>query len=149
MSALTRRRYPERQDCWHVCYGDVHVGTIAIRTGIPHDEDPWGWTCGFYPGSRPGEHTGGSAPTFDEARVGLEADWQVFLSNRMEADFDKCRRSAHGPHENKPCGTTAAGCRRNRPMAGRGASVVKRSISRAPRSMSTRPTWRMRDTHES
>jgi hypothetical protein len=29
----------------------VHAGTIAIRTGIPHDEDPWGWSCGFYPGS--------------------------------------------------------------------------------------------------
>jgi hypothetical protein len=29
MPALTRRRYPERQDCWHVYYGDVHVGTIA------------------------------------------------------------------------------------------------------------------------
>jgi len=22
MLALTRRRYPERQDCWHVYYGD-------------------------------------------------------------------------------------------------------------------------------
>jgi hypothetical protein len=29
MPALTRRRYAERQDCWHVFYGDVHVGTIA------------------------------------------------------------------------------------------------------------------------
>jgi hypothetical protein len=31
MPALIRRRYPERKDCWHVCYGDVHVGTIAIH----------------------------------------------------------------------------------------------------------------------
>jgi hypothetical protein len=37
MPALTRRRYPERQDCWHVHHGDVHVGTIAIRH--PHDTD--------------------------------------------------------------------------------------------------------------
>jgi hypothetical protein len=29
----TRRRCPERQDCWHVCYRDVQVGTIAVRTG--------------------------------------------------------------------------------------------------------------------
>jgi hypothetical protein len=28
-----------REECWHVYYGDVHVGTIAIRTGIPFDED--------------------------------------------------------------------------------------------------------------
>jgi hypothetical protein len=27
MPELTRRRYPERPDCWHVYYGDVHVGT--------------------------------------------------------------------------------------------------------------------------
>ena len=37
MPALTRRRYPERQDCWLVHHGDVHVGTIAIRH--PHDTD--------------------------------------------------------------------------------------------------------------
>jgi hypothetical protein len=42
MPQLTRRRYPERPDCWHVYYGDVHVGTIAVRTGIPPGEDPWG-----------------------------------------------------------------------------------------------------------
>jgi hypothetical protein len=49
MPQLTRCRYPERPDCWHVYYGDVHVGTIAKRTGNPHDTDPWGWRCGFYP----------------------------------------------------------------------------------------------------
>jgi hypothetical protein len=36
MPALTRRRYPERQDCWHVYYGDVHVGTIARSVGNPN-----------------------------------------------------------------------------------------------------------------
>ena len=39
MPELTRRRYRERQDCWHVYHGDVHVGTIARRVGIPHA--PW------------------------------------------------------------------------------------------------------------
>jgi hypothetical protein len=24
-------------------FGDVRVGTIAIRTGMPPGEDPWGW----------------------------------------------------------------------------------------------------------
>jgi hypothetical protein len=91
MPALTRRRYPERHDCWHVYYGDVHAGTIALRTGIPHDEDPWGWSCGFYPGSHPRECTNGTAATFDEARAGFEAAWRVFLSNRTEADFQAWR----------------------------------------------------------
>jgi hypothetical protein len=92
MPALTRRRSPDaREECWHIYYGDVHVGTIAIRTGVPHDEDPWGWSCGFYPGSHPGECTNGSAATFDQARADFEAAWLVFLSNRIEADFQAWR----------------------------------------------------------
>jgi hypothetical protein len=54
----------------------AHVGTIAIRSG-------WGWSCGFYPGSHPGECTNGSAAT--------EAAWRVFLSNRTEADYQEWR----------------------------------------------------------
>jgi hypothetical protein len=92
MPALTRRRYPEtREECWRVCYGDVHVGTITERAGNPHDTEPWEWRCGFYPGSRPGECTGGTADTFDEARADFEAAWQVFLSKRTEADFQAWR----------------------------------------------------------
>jgi hypothetical protein len=67
----------------------VHVGTIAIRSGIPHDEDPWGWTCGFYPGGHPGECTSGAAATFDQARADFEQAWRVFLSKRTEADFEE------------------------------------------------------------
>jgi hypothetical protein len=86
--ALTRRRSPDhRHDCWHVYYGDVHVGTIAIRTGSPHDTDPWEWCCGFYPGSRPGEYRSGTAASFDQARADFEQTWKIFLSNRTEADF--------------------------------------------------------------
>jgi hypothetical protein len=91
MPVLTRRRYPECPDCWHVYYGDVHVGTIAKRAGIPNHEVAWGWSCGFYPGCHPGEHRYGTAATFDEARAGFERDWKVFLSNRTEADFQELR----------------------------------------------------------
>jgi hypothetical protein len=91
MLALTRRRYPERHDCWHVYYGDVHVGTIAARVGIPQGVDRWEWTCGFYPDSRPGECTSGTAATFDKARADFEAAWTVFLANRTEADFEAWR----------------------------------------------------------
>jgi hypothetical protein len=52
MPVLTRRRSTDaREECWHIYYGDIQAGTIAIRSGNPHDEDPWGWHCGFYPGS--------------------------------------------------------------------------------------------------
>jgi hypothetical protein len=92
MPDLTRRRSTDApEECWHVYYGDVQAGSIAIRTGIPHDEDPWGWDCGFYPGSRPGEHQSGTAATFDQARADFEAAWCVFLSNRTEADFQAWR----------------------------------------------------------
>ena len=92
MPELTRRRSTEaRAECWHIYYGDIHAGTIAIRTGNPHDEDPWEWHCGFYPGSEPGEQQSGTAATFDEARADFEAAWQVFLSKRTEADFQVWR----------------------------------------------------------
>jgi len=92
MPELTRRRYPEaREECWHVYYGDVHAGTLAIRSGNPHDTEPWEWRCGFYPGSEPGECRSGTAGTFDEVRAEFEAAWRVFLANRTEADLQEWR----------------------------------------------------------
>ena len=92
MPELTRRRDREAPDeCWHVYYGDVRVGTIAKRVGIPFDEDPWGWACGFYPGCHPREQTHGTAATFDQARGEFEQAWRIFLSNRTEADFQAWR----------------------------------------------------------
>jgi hypothetical protein len=40
MPALTRRRNPDApQEIWHVYYGDVRVGSIALRLGNPADTD--------------------------------------------------------------------------------------------------------------
>jgi len=92
MPELTRRRNPDSPDeCWHVYYGDVRVGTIAIRTGMPPGEDPWSWACGFYPGCHPRECTDGTVVIFDQARADFEAAWRVFLSKRTEADFQAWR----------------------------------------------------------
>jgi hypothetical protein len=42
MPALTRRRYRDaREECWHIYFGDVHAGTVGLRTGVPHAADPW------------------------------------------------------------------------------------------------------------
>jgi hypothetical protein len=93
MPALTRRRNPDaRQESWLVYYGDVRVGTIAIRSGNPFGTDPWQWRCGFYPGSEPGDCTSGTAASFDQARADFEEAWRVFLANRTEADFDEYRK---------------------------------------------------------
>jgi hypothetical protein len=92
MPALTRRRDPDaHQECWRIYYGDVHVGTIAVRSGIPHDQAPWGWRCGFYPGAEPGEHLSGTAITFDQARADFGKAWQVFSARRTEADYQAWR----------------------------------------------------------
>jgi hypothetical protein len=92
MPALTRRRYPDvPEECWHVNFGDVHVGVIAIRTGSPHDEDPWGWNCGFYPGS---PSRGMHERHGRQLRKGPRRFWagmeDLFLK-RTEADFQEWR----------------------------------------------------------
>jgi hypothetical protein len=91
MPQLTRRRYPERPDCWHVYYGDVHVGTIGERAGVPVDVDQWGWACGFYPGLHPGQHRYGTAASFAKARDGFEKDWQRLLPEIPEGAFQEWR----------------------------------------------------------
>jgi hypothetical protein len=91
MPSLSRRRYPERADCWHIHDGDVHVGSISIRAGVPPDGDPWEWRCGFYPGSHPGDHLSGTATTFDQARAGFDTAGKVFLSKRTPADVQSWR----------------------------------------------------------
>ena len=92
MPQLTRRRSPDAgEECWQVFNGDVRVATIAERVGIPNHKPRWGWTCGFYPGSHPGECTGGAPATTDEARAGFEKAWAVFLAKRTEADFQEWR----------------------------------------------------------
>jgi hypothetical protein len=92
MPDLTRRRSPDAPAaCWHIYYGDVRVGVISLRSGIPHDEDPWGWSCGFYPGCHPRECTNGAAATFYQARAEFEEAWAAFIANRTEVDFQEWR----------------------------------------------------------
>jgi hypothetical protein len=92
MPVLTRRRSADaREECWHIYYGDVRIGTIARRVGNPSDTAPWEWTCRFYPGSHPRECTNGTSETFDQARADFDAAWRVFLAKRTEADFQAWR----------------------------------------------------------
>jgi hypothetical protein len=93
MPALTRRRHPERPDCWHVYYSDVHVGTIAVRSGVPKEVDQWGWTCGFYPLSHRGVAFAGTAETFESARADFEWAWRDYLPKCTEADFLQWREA--------------------------------------------------------
>jgi hypothetical protein len=92
MTALTRcRDLKAREECWHIYYSDIRAGTITRGSGVGSVAPVWQWHCGFYPGSRPGEITSGSAATFDQARAEFEAAWSVFLAKRTEADFEAWR----------------------------------------------------------
>jgi hypothetical protein len=93
MPALTRRRAQGvHQQCWHVFFGDVHVGTITERAGVPHDVDQWGWICGFYPVTHRGEHADGTGVNFEQARADFEAAWANYLPKCTSDDFEEYRR---------------------------------------------------------
>jgi hypothetical protein len=93
MTSLTRRRDPDASlEAWLIFYGDVHVGTIGMRSGSPTGGDQWSWHCGFYPGSNPGDAANGTAADFPAARAAFESAWSVFLSKRTESDFLEYRR---------------------------------------------------------
>ncbi|MHC4051392.1 hypothetical protein [Bradyrhizobium sp. 25ACV] len=44
MTALTRR--PDDEQGWHVYFGDVRIGQIGKRSGVPNHADQWGWIMG-------------------------------------------------------------------------------------------------------
>jgi hypothetical protein len=50
MTTLTRR--PDDNEGWYVYFGDVRVGQIGRRSGVPNHADQWGWIIGFHPGPR-------------------------------------------------------------------------------------------------
>jgi hypothetical protein len=92
MPALTRRRSDNpHQVTWHVYYGDVHVGTIGERVGVPVEADQWKWSCGFYPGCEPDEHRHGTAPDFFTVRRELEIAWRELSAIKTEVDYQEWR----------------------------------------------------------
>ena len=92
MPNLTRRRDRDLpQECWRIYYGDERVGIIAKCVGNPGASPKWQWRCGFYPGSEPGECSGGTAATFDQARAAFEARLACLSIEATEADFQEWR----------------------------------------------------------
>jgi hypothetical protein len=106
-----------REECWHVYYGDVHVGTIAIRTGIPFDEDPWAESAVSTRAASRQSYTDGTAATFDHARADFKAAWRVFSAKRTEAITRRTAMLGIGMRENMPCGKPARGYPRRNSVA--------------------------------
>ncbi|WOH63025.1 hypothetical protein [Bradyrhizobium sp. BWA-3-5] len=87
MAALTRRRDRDCPDRWMIYFGDVRVGDIGPRAGIPTKLDQWGWYCGFDPPAQRRLWAGGTAPDFPQARQKFEAPWRELLPRFTEDDF--------------------------------------------------------------
>lgn len=93
MPALTRRLEKNRQQtCWQVFYGDVQVGVIGERAGVPTESDQWGWDCGFFPAVDRGLRAGDTAISFEKARDAFAKAWARYLPRCTEEDFDGYRR---------------------------------------------------------
>src|SRR5258708_9754581 len=108
MPDLTRRRSHDRkEECWHVYYGDVRVGTIAIRVGVAHDEDAWGWIGGFYPGrNRASILTEGLSPSIRRALIS-NVHGRCFCQIAPRPTFRRGAISGIGPSGNMQCGKEA------------------------------------------
>ena len=99
MPKLSRRRSNDSpQESWRIFYGDVSVGWIGLRSGVPSNANQWGWRCGFYPGMERGQHRDGSAPTFELARRRFLSAWSQTLPTLHEAAFKAYRRE-HAFHK--------------------------------------------------
>src|ERR1700756_5279086 len=93
MPTLTRRRSPDaQQEIWLIHYGDVQIGTISRRAGVPADADQWGWSVGISQASNRGLRASGTAKSFDAARAAFDVAWQWLLPKITEADFTEYRR---------------------------------------------------------
>jgi hypothetical protein len=93
MPALNRR--PNRdshREGWFIYYGDVQIGHIGKRAGVPVSVNQWGWHCGFQPAAQRGVAAAGTAPNFDQARNAFERAWQKILPRCTEDDFTSFRR---------------------------------------------------------
>jgi hypothetical protein len=92
-ATLTRRRAPDTdQETWLIHYGDIHVGSIVMRAGVPADKDQWGWSVGFSPAADRGLRASGTAKSFDAARAAFDVAWQWLLPKFTEADFTEYRQ---------------------------------------------------------
>jgi hypothetical protein len=93
MPALTRRAVDNaHQETWHVYYGDIHIGAIAERAGVPKDVEQWEWNVGFFPRSHRGHSESGTAASFREARADFERAWDRYLIECTAQDFTDFRR---------------------------------------------------------
>ncbi|WP_035678395.1 hypothetical protein [Bradyrhizobium liaoningense] len=90
MTTLTRRPDTYERHSWHIYFGDIRIGQIGKRSGVPNHIDQWGWTLGFHPGTT--TRQAGSAASFEEARAQFETAWARLAPTLTEEQFEIWRR---------------------------------------------------------
>lgn len=142
MPALTRRRNQDRhRESWRIFYGDIEVGWIGLRSGVPKDV----------------EHGAGTAGSF-RSHIAVSAPMVLRRPSRRRAPISKphgltsCPAAAMPTSTNTAssgrtsrgnirCGTPAAGCRRRPRSAAADVSAVSRSRQRASAITYARARW--------
>ncbi|WP_213291117.1 hypothetical protein [Bradyrhizobium sp. sGM-13] len=124
MIELIRRRDPHGPDRWKIYFGDVCIGDIRPRAGVPTTVDQLEWYCGFVPPAHRGVDAGGTAIDLHDVRQKFEAAWRnlrTAFTGRRLCRVPLCARLDRMETENVE--GTAASCRRKRRMAARDAST--------------------------
>ena len=147
MTDLTRRRSDNDQhETWHIYFGDVRIGTIGIRAGVPISADQWPGILGFIQAWSPArsararlQHSTKPAPHSS----GHGSRWSRRFARTILKFGGATAISTHG---SAACKLRGVGCRRKTPTAGRGASAASRSRLRT-RCTSTPFTGRRMNKH--
>ncbi len=141
MTTLTRRRNNDpHNEGWRIFYGDVQIGTISKRAGVPIDVDRWGWHCGFYPGVEPNQHRSGSSASYEQARAAFERAWRNLLPQLTPESFEVHSGIWPLSAGSTACGRKASRCQPSLPADDRNAFAGNRSTSRRPKSTSMSTT---------
>jgi hypothetical protein len=93
MPAPTRRRSNDpHRESWSIFYGDVRIGTIGKRVGVPIEVDQWGWSLGFRPRTRTASIRLGC--NLRPARAVFEAEWAALRPQIPAGAFEEYRRDS-------------------------------------------------------
>src|SRR5438270_5724934 len=107
MIELTRRRDPHRPDRWKIYFGDVCVGDIGPRAGVPTTVDQWEWYCGFVPRRIAVSTPGALLSTYTMRDNSSKMRGGICGSPSPTTTLPSTAMRAPGPHGNRECGRRA------------------------------------------
>ena len=89
---LIRRPHDNpHQHGWDVYYGDVRIGHIGTRAGVPTHVDQWAWSLSFYPGTDIGQGAAGTGASLEDCRSAFERAWLLLKPRVAEPDYERWR----------------------------------------------------------